>query len=116
MSVKAQLNDSSTARAIWNTLSVQGVSNTWGDEIYFPIPVRLELEAGQEVVREGDLGYWPEGHAFCIFFGPTPVSKSGEIRPASPVSVFGNVLDDLHVLKEVSSGENILVEPLDASI
>ena len=112
ISVKAQLNESLTAREIWNALPVRGVVNTWGDEIYFPIPVQRELEKGQEVVREGDLGYWPPGHAFCIFFGQTPISGSGEVRPASPVCIIGNVLDDIEILKEISSGDEIVVEQL----
>jgi hypothetical protein len=112
ISVKAQLNESSTAQEIWNVLPVQGVANTWGDEIYFSIPVQRELEEGREIVREGDLGYWPPGRAFCVFFGQTPISRSGEVRPASPVSVIGNVLDDIQILKEISSGDEIVVEPL----
>jgi hypothetical protein len=112
ISVKAQLNESSTAQEIWNVLPVRGVVNTWGDEIYFPIPVQKELEEEYEIVREGDLGYWPPGHAFCVFFGQTPISRSGEIRPASPVNVIGKVLDDLQILKEISAGDEIAVEPL----
>jgi hypothetical protein len=112
ISVKAQLNESSTAQEIWNMLPVRGVVNTWGDEIYFPIPVQKELEEGREIVREGDLAYWPPGHAFCIFFGQTPVSRSGEVRPASPVNVIGKVLGDIQSLKEISAGDEIVVEPL----
>jgi hypothetical protein len=112
ISVKARLNESLTAREIWNVLPVRGVVNTWGDEIYFQVPVQRGLEAGREVVREGDLGYWPPGHAFCVFFGQTPISRSDEVRPASPVCVIGNVLDDIEILKEISSGDEIVVRPL----
>jgi len=112
ISVKARLNESLTAREIWNVLPVRGVVNTWGDEIYFQVPVQRGLEAGREVVRKGDLGYWPPGHAFCVFFGQTPISRSDEVRPASPVCVIGNVLDDIEILKEISSGDEIVVRPL----
>jgi hypothetical protein len=83
----AELNDSATARAIWYALPIKGQANLWGDEIYLSIPVSTGLENGQEVVKAGDLGYWPPGSAFCIFFGPTPASRGDEIRPASAVNV-----------------------------
>jgi hypothetical protein len=82
----------------------------WGDEVYFSIPVKLKLEAGQEVVSMGDLGYWPDGNAFCIFFGPTPVSQRGEIRPASPVTVFGKVIGDATIFKKVTARTKITVK------
>jgi len=65
--------------------------NTWGDDIYFSIPVHLGEEDGQGVVEMGDLGYWPAGNGFCIFFGPTPMPSPGEVRPASAVNVFGKI-------------------------
>ena len=106
----AELNDSRTAQAIWEALPIKGQANLWGDEIYFSIPLSLELEAGQESVNVGDLGYWPDGSAFCIFFGPTPISRGGKIRPASPVTVFGKVTSDTSVFKKVTSGTEIIVE------
>ena len=106
----AELNDTKTAEAVWQALPLSGNINTWGEEIYFAIPLKMELEDGQEVVSSGDLGYWPRGSAFCIFFGPTPVSGGGEIRAASPVNVFGKLIDDPKVFKEVREGEMIVVE------
>ena len=105
--VEAELNDTGTAKAIWETLPLKGHVNLWGDEIYFSIPLSLELEAGQEVVSTGDLGYWPAGNAFCIFFGPTPISRSGEIRAASQVTVFGKIIGDATVFKKISVGTEI---------
>ena len=70
----------------------------------------MELENGQEVVNLGDLGYWPEGNAFCIFFGPTPVSKGNEIRPASAVNIFGRVTADPKVFQKVKRGEPVTIE------
>ncbi len=108
--VEATLNNSRTAQAIWEALPIVTQINTWGDEVYFAIPVKLELEKGQELVAVGDLGYWPTGNAFCIFFGPTPMSRGEEIRPASAVSVFGKVVGDATVLRKAGSGSQITVE------
>jgi hypothetical protein len=105
----AELNDTKTAQAIWEALPIKGHANLWGDEIYFSIHLSLKLEAGQELVSVGDLGYWPDGNAFCIFFGPTPVSQGDEIRPASPVTVFGKVIGDARVFKKVTAGTKITV-------
>ncbi len=106
----AELNDTGTAQAIWEALPIKGQASLWGDEIYFSIPVSMGLEKGQEVVNAGDLGYWPQGKAFCIFFGPTPVSQGNEIRPASAVTVFGRVTSDTTVLKEVAAGQKIIID------
>lgn len=108
--VVAELNDTGTAQAIWEALPIKGRANLWGDEIYFSIPVSVELEAGQELVNVGDLGYWPPGKGFCIFFGPTPMSEGEQPRPASPVTVFGQVIGNASVLKQVASGTEITIE------
>ena len=108
--MSAELNDSETARKIWEALPIEGNVNKWGDEIYFSIPVNTESENAKAVVSEGDLGYWPPGSAFCIFFGLTPASQGDEIRPASPVNVFGNIIGDHKVFKKVKSGAKITVE------
>jgi len=110
--VEATLTDESpdTTRRIWEALPIEARANTWGDEIYFGIPVDVNLENPREVVELGDLAYWPPGNAFCIFFGTTPVSKGDEIRPASAVNVFGKVEGDPKVFKKVRSGERIRIE------
>jgi hypothetical protein len=107
--VSGELHDTRTADGIWEALPLSAEVNTWGDEIYFSIPVQMAEENARAVVALGDLGYWPPGSAFCIFFGPTPVSKGKEIRPASPVNVFGRIIGDLEVLKRVKDGANIQV-------
>jgi len=106
----AELNDSETAQEIWKALPIEGKVNIWGDEIYFSIPVKIELENAKAVVSEGDLGYWPPGTAFCIFFGPTPMSRGDEIRPASPVNVFGRMEEDVKVFKKITPGAKIIVD------
>jgi hypothetical protein len=111
VSAQASLNDSPTARAVWAALPIEAAAQTWGDEIYFPIPVSLpEDDAAQAVVALGDLGYWPPGRAFCIFFGPTPASQGDECRPASPVNVLGRVDGDPRVFKTVRAGVRIRLE------
>ena len=106
----AELNDNETARKIWEALPIESTVNTWGDEIYFPVPVKIGLEDAKTVVAEGDLGYWPPGSAFCIFFGPTPMSQGDEIRPASPVNVFGRIAGDSKIFKKVTPGVRIIIE------
>ena len=115
MSVQATLNDSPTARAVWGALPIETAAQTWGDEIYFAIPVSLpEANDAQEVVAVGDLGYWSPGRAFCIFFGPTPASRGGECRSASPVNVLGPVDGDATVFKAVRAGARIRLEAQEA--
>ena len=108
--IDAELNGSETAQKIWKALPIEGSVNIWGDEIYFSITVKVGLENAKAVVSEGDLGYWPPGNAFCIFFGPTPASHGEEIRPASPVNVFGKIIGDPQVFKKVRSGAKIIIE------
>ena len=110
---QAVLNDSQTAQRIWDILPVESTVNTWGEEIYFSIPLKDELgENPREVVEIGDLGYWPPGRGFCIFFGPTPISSGNEIRPASPVNLIGKVHGNIKEFKKVKSGEKIIVEKM----
>jgi len=111
VSAEAVIHDTPTGKAIQAALPIEGSASTWGDEIYFSIPVRAKLEPGaKEVVELGDLGYWPPGTAFCIFFGMTPASSGGEIRPASAVNVFGKLEGDPAVFKKVSSGTKVRIE------
>ncbi len=114
LAVRATLDDSRTAGAIWNALPIEAAAQTWGDEVYFPVPVTLPEDEAQPVVGMGDLGYWPPGKAFCIFFGPTPASRGTECRPASPVNVFGRVEGDPKVFKAVRAGERVRLERVEA--
>jgi hypothetical protein len=110
ISIEAELNDTSTAQAIFDALPFSGTVNRWGDEIYFSIPMHLEQDPdAKEAVEVGDLGFWPAGDAFCIFFGPTPVSKNDKPRAYSPVNIFGQVSGDPVVFKSISSGTKIHV-------
>ena len=112
--VSALLYDSVTADKIWNSLPFKECANIWGNEIYFTIPVNTGIEKDAlEVVSNGDLGFWPTGAAFCIFFGSTPISREGEIRAASAVNVFGKIEGDTSVLKKVLPGNEVFVEKVD---
>ena len=110
VSATATLNESATAGAIWDALPIEAKAETWGDEIYFGIGLECRAESPKATVQMGDLGYWPPGQAFCIFFGPTPVSRGDEIRPASPVNVVGQVGGDATVFKRVRAGTRVRIE------
>jgi uncharacterized protein len=110
VAVDAVLDDSPTADLIWKALPLAVAGETWGDEIYFAIPVKAKPDDPRATVEMGALAYWPPGSAFCIFFGPTPSSRGSEIRPASPVNVFGKVIGDPTSLKKVRSGTLVRVE------
>ena len=107
VSAEARLNESRTAAAIWDALPIDARGDTWGDEIYFDIGLTAAPESPKDVVEPGDLGYWPPGRAFCIFFGPTPMSRGAEIRPASPVNVVGKLVGDPKVFKAVRGGARV---------
>ena len=110
VSLEAQLLDTPTARKILETLPLESSANVWGDEIYFDIPLSLEQEPDARAdVEVGDLAYWPAGPAFCIFFGPTPVSTDDQPRAYSSVNVFGRVSGDTAKFKTISAGAVIKV-------
>lgn len=109
--MKASLYENETAKAIWEELPIEGSAHRWGEEIYFSIPVTLhEAPDGRQEMEVGELGYWPTGSAFCIFFGPTPVSRGSEPRAYSKVNPFGMIDGDASVLSAVKDGEKITVE------
>ena len=107
---EATLDGSDTAASIWGALPISATAETWGDEIYFDIGLALRSESPKAVVALGDLGYWPPGRAFCVFFGPTPASRGSEIRPASAVNVFGRIAGDPTRFRAVRPGTSVRVE------
>ncbi len=109
--LKADLYKTQTGEKIYQALPLQGKGGTWGEEIYFSTAVEAPLEEeAQEVVQRGDLAYWPDIQAFCIFYGPTPASRGDEIRAAGPVNVVGKITDDVSVLKKVEGTVEVTVE------
>ena len=110
VTVTATLNDSATADLVWDALPIEAQASTWGDEIYLSTAVSAGEDDARETVDLGDVGYWPPGQALCLFFGPTPMSRGDEIRPASPVNVLGRIDGDPTVLRPVAAGARVTVE------
>ena len=110
--VEAELNESYTAKRVFEKLPFSALVKTWGGEIYFSIPLQIGEEGGREEVEIGELAYWPAGNAFCIFFGRTFASKNNKPRAASKVNVFGKIIGDPLVFKNVKDGSRISVEKL----
>ena len=110
--VEAELFDTTTGHAIYEALPVHENVNRWGEEIYFEIPVRSQLDPGARAeVAVGDLAYWPNMPAFCIFFGPTPVSSGNNPVAASPVNIVGRLSSvELDKLRRIPDGENVSIE------
>jgi hypothetical protein len=110
VSLMARLTNSETANAIWEALPLSGSVSRWGEEIYFTIPVTIpESEDARQDMDPGELGYWPQGSAFCIFFGPTPASIDERPRAYSNVNPFGHVEGDAKALRSVSDGDDVTV-------
>ena len=109
--VEGELYESPTADLIWEALPIEGEGQRWGEEVYFTIPVQATLDdTAREVVERGDVGYWPQGQALCIFFGPTPASQADEIRAASEVNIVGKITGDPQIFKKATEGIIMRVE------
>ncbi|MBN1221358.1 MAG: hypothetical protein JXM69_20710 [Anaerolineae bacterium] len=112
VSLTAELNNHPTAQQVATALPLEGKANIWGDEIYFEIPVIADQEPNARAeVEVGELGYWPVGHAFCIFYGPTPVSTGEQPRAYSPVNILGRVLGDATQFRGTPNGATVRIEP-----
>ncbi len=109
--LKVELDEGPTAADIWGRLPFEAAASRWGDEIYFQIPVSADLEDGaRETVEVGDVAYWPQGEALCLFFGPTPASTDEEPRAASPVTVVGRISEGLESVGRIAPGKNLKIE------
>jgi hypothetical protein len=115
VAIRARLLDTPTADRIWGALPISAAVRTWGKEVYFRAPISHEREPdAREVVAKGEITFWPDGDAIAIAFGPTPLSKRGEIRLASPCNVWAVALDDVDQLKSVYAGETVTVREAEA--
>jgi len=109
-----ELYDTPTAQKVWDVLPHKTPIKTWGEEIYFDIPVTLPQEPDARAnVEVGEIGYWPVGKSFCIFWGRTPASKDEQPVAASPVNIIGKVLGDATILNDVDDGAEVILERLE---
>jgi len=115
VAIRARLLDTPTADRIWAALPIYAAVRTWGEEIYFPAPVSNAVEEGaRDVIEAGEIAFWPDGDAIAIGFGPTPISRAGEIRLASACNIWARALDDVRELKAVHAGERVAVIEADS--
>jgi hypothetical protein len=110
LTLDAELLDTPTARAVAAALPIDSSVLTWGEEVYFEIPVNVAREQGaRAIVVPGEIAYWPDGHCIAIGFGRTPISKGDETRLASPCNVFAKALGDVKALAAVKAGTRVKV-------
>jgi len=112
--LEAELLDTPTAKAIAGTLPISSAVLTWGEEVYFDVPLNVAREPdARAVITPGEIAYWPQGPAIAIGFGRTPISKGDETRLASPCNVFARALSSVKVLSKVKTGTKVKVSKLD---
>lgn len=108
----AELFDTPCAQGIARSLPIEAFPNAWGDEFYFEVPFRCDLDrTATSDLEEGDIGYWPPGRALAIFFGPTPMSRGSKPVPASDVNLVGRIFQGAGLLKDAKGATRMRIEP-----
>ena len=110
-SIRVALKRTATAQAILNAIPFSATVQTWGSEVMFDCPVRVSFEdSATNVVKPGDIGFWPDGSSITIAYGPTPISRYGESRLACSCNIWGDALDDVSELKQIKPGSRVHVD------
>lgn len=104
----ATLRNTATALSIFTALPIQSSAQTWGEEVYFSIPISSDLEDdAKEVINKGELAFWVEGNCIAIGFGPTPISEGNEIRLAAKTNIWADAKNDVGILRKVKPGDDV---------
>ena len=109
-----ELNNTDTAKKIYDSCPLRSITNTWGNEIYFETAIKVTKDkTAKDIINLGEIAYWVEGSSIAIGFGPTPISKADEIRLVTKANIIGKTKSNLSLLGMVKSGEIVIVERID---
>jgi hypothetical protein len=112
--VTANLRETPTVKQLLAALPCRARAQTWGEEVYFELPLRAALEAdARQVVEPGAVCFWVEGSALALPYGRTPASEGDEPRLVTRCNVLGKIEGDPRELGKVKAGDSIRVEIMD---
>ena len=112
--VIADLRETPSTKQLLKALPATSRAQTWGEEVYFELPVKAGLETdARQVVEAGAVCFWVDGSALALPYGRTPVSQGDECRLVTACNVLGQVVGDPRELRKVKAGEPIRVEAVE---